>query len=455
MSASKAVMAAKKVIDAAWLHGEAYDLASQAAFALESAQMLQSPVTAAELERLRAERAEIGNEVARFGIYGAALPATKALVKRADELVTENTTLRAQVAEMEAPVDADRAKAPWGRGEDGRPRLPMGAHWTDVPELVDQEVAGIQTRVDKAQPGHWYKAPATEMGLAPGTVRTRVDGYPRTVGQCTNMLPADLELILHAHDDLSWCLEMIAKLRATLEKRTGLLRAVQATARQRGAEVKGRKAYGDRLKAEYAELRARVAELEAQRQADHETWQHDLRTARGKREATAVRIAELEAERHVTNEALSDAAEALRANRDRIVELERPAVERHRREVRESYRWLAAHAREDGDFEGEAVVSQQLAEREQLWRREDTLAREFAADPLAAKPWEPGPSAEASADKLTALFAPTQALREEDDPARCLDAHQFSPRDGWRLICGSCDHGKDASCHRVGTGGAR
>lgn len=34
------------------------------------------------------------------------------------------------------------------------------------------------------------------------------------------------------------------------------------------------------------------------------------------------RVAELEAERHVTNEALSDAAEALRAGRDRIAELE-------------------------------------------------------------------------------------------------------------------------------------
>jgi hypothetical protein len=35
------------------------------------------------------------------------------------------------------------------------------------------------------------------------------------------------------------------------------------------------------------------------------------------------RVAELEAERHVTNEALSDAAERLRADRDRIAELER------------------------------------------------------------------------------------------------------------------------------------
>lgn len=57
-----------------------------------------------EIDRLRAERAAIGDEVARFGICGAALPATKALVKRADELVTENGQLRARVAELEAEL---------------------------------------------------------------------------------------------------------------------------------------------------------------------------------------------------------------------------------------------------------------------------------------------------------------------------------------------------------------
>lgn len=41
--------------------------------------------------------------------------------------------------------------------------------------------------------------------------------------------------------------------------------------------------------------RDRIAELEAQRTADHVTWQHDLRTARAEREATAARVAELEA----------------------------------------------------------------------------------------------------------------------------------------------------------------
>ncbi|MFY0511839.1 hypothetical protein ACOMD4_15855 [Streptomyces anulatus] len=38
----------------------------------------------------------------------------------------------------------------------------------------------------------------------------------------------------------------------------------------------------------------------------------------------------------------------------------------------------------------------------------------------------------------------------EEDPARCLTTHPFSPRDGWRLICGSCDHAEAAPCHREG-----
>lgn len=70
------------------------------------------------------------------------------------------------------------------------------------------------------------------------------------------------------------------------------------------------------IAAELERLRARVAELEAQRQADHGTWQHDLRTARSEREATAARIAGLESERHSTNEALDDAVQALRAKQE-------------------------------------------------------------------------------------------------------------------------------------------
>jgi hypothetical protein len=123
----------------------------------------------------------------------------------------------------ESPVDADRAKAPWGRGEDGRPLLPMGAHWTDVPELVDRTVADLQSRLDRAQSGRWYLASDTETWRAPGTVCTRVDGYLRTVGQFTNVLPGDLELVLHAHSDLRWCLDMVAKLRARVAELEALV----------------------------------------------------------------------------------------------------------------------------------------------------------------------------------------------------------------------------------------
>lgn len=174
-SPTPAERAALKVAHAVPLESSnpGYSLIDQIVFALGSAQLLMDPETAAELARLRA-----------------------------------------RVAELEAEHGNNDAAAPWGRADDGRPYLPDGAHWTDVPELVDRTVAGIQARVDQAQPGRWYTAPATETGLAPGTVRTRVNGCPLTVGQFTNVLPADLELILHAHGDLSWCLEMLAKFRA-------------------------------------------------------------------------------------------------------------------------------------------------------------------------------------------------------------------------------------------------
>ncbi|MEU9597241.1 hypothetical protein AB0E06_10555 [Streptomyces sp. NPDC048109] len=63
-------------------------------------------------------------------------------------------------------------------------------------------------------------------------------------------------------------------------------------------------------------LRARITELEADREANDREYE----------QATA-RIAALENERHTTNEALSDAAEQLRRQRDRIAVLEKAAVE--------------------------------------------------------------------------------------------------------------------------------
>ena len=57
-----------------------------------------------EIQRQQAELGQVAAEIARFGIYGAALPATKALVKRADELVTEKAELRSYVARIESAL---------------------------------------------------------------------------------------------------------------------------------------------------------------------------------------------------------------------------------------------------------------------------------------------------------------------------------------------------------------
>ncbi|GGQ83379.1 hypothetical protein [Streptomyces flaveolus] len=159
------------------------------ALALESAGLLMTPETAADMASLSAEAVRVAEE-------------SVAELKREH---AENARLRERIAAV------DCAQAPWGRGEDGRPLLPMGAHWTDVPELVDRKVANIQGRVDQAQPGNWFASPTAE---APDTVCTQHDGYTRTVGRFTNVLPGDLELVLHAHQDLAWCLSLIAKLRA-------------------------------------------------------------------------------------------------------------------------------------------------------------------------------------------------------------------------------------------------
>ncbi|MFF4752684.1 hypothetical protein ACWD5R_11290 [Streptomyces sp. NPDC002514] len=144
MTISSLALTAKRVIEAAWLDGPSYDLATQAAEALESAQLLQSPETAAEHERLRKSRDAFRDQ--RNAVFGT------------------NERLHAQVEES------------------GQARL-----------LAENETRSVRREADA--------------------------------------------------------------LRTSLEKRTALLREVQAMCRQRGKEIAGRKAYGDQLKAEAAELR--------------------------------------------------------------------------------------------------------------------------------------------------------------------------------------------------------
>jgi hypothetical protein len=119
----------------------------------------------------------------------------------------------------------------------------------------------------------------------------------------------------------------------------------------------------------------------------------------------AAELERLRAERHSTNESVSEADEALRANRDRIAELETTNdALRARLAVLEAQR---------------AALAERLLAGQQ-WRRgrnpelvsEDRVSqpelRVIFGIPLAA-PWD----GVAEADGITRRIAPTQALREE------------------------------------------
>jgi hypothetical protein len=74
--------------------------------------MLLLVAEAEEAARLRADRAQVVAEVQRFGIYGSATTATKALVERASELVDENARLKTRVGELEASLPSRFASTP-------------------------------------------------------------------------------------------------------------------------------------------------------------------------------------------------------------------------------------------------------------------------------------------------------------------------------------------------------
>lgn len=59
---------------------------------------------------------------------------------------------------------------------------------------------------------------------------------------------------------------------------------------------------------------------------------------------------------------------------DRVAELERPAVEAHRNEIRSSFTELIAQASQDHDHEGAFALECHLREREEQWKREDEEA---------------------------------------------------------------------------------
>jgi hypothetical protein len=115
------------------------------------------------------------------------------------------------------------------------------------------------------------------------------------------------------------------------------------------------------------------------------------------------RIAELENERHSTNEALDDAVQALRANRDEAAE--EPYVSRLL-PPRAAVCARCGHSGEEhhhGDTKCWAHLPR-VRQADLTWS---------GATICECSAFVAGPSVEVSADKLTALFAPTQALRED------------------------------------------
>lgn len=147
MSISSLALAAKKVIDAAWQRGPSYDLSSQAAYALESAQLLQLPETAAESEHYRAAfeaqqaRAETLDRLLRTAQDRVAeleqcqknqadnFEVQAALIRQAEARVAElETDLAAKVQDAEAAVNG------WGRARDRvaelEAELRIGTPWT-------------------------------------------------------------------------------------------------------------------------------------------------------------------------------------------------------------------------------------------------------------------------------------------------------------------------------------
>lgn len=94
--------------------------------------------------------------------------------------------------------------------------------------------------------------------------------------------------------------------------------------------------------------------------------------------ALLAELAAVRAERDRARAALSEACDQvaelesdLGGAMARIAELERPAIEAKRNEIRQSFTELIAAAEEAKDFEGAFDVQCRLREREEQWKRED------------------------------------------------------------------------------------
>lgn len=152
MNVSLLALAAKKVIDATWLHGDAYDLSSQAAFALESAQMLQSPETAAESAKLRQDYAEAVATVARLvQERGERMKVENAVRDESEELRARLAELEERLAEYERPADEDPIRYALTEQADAEVFVPRTEreHWVAIAAALNAaHAAGMPVGID-------------------------------------------------------------------------------------------------------------------------------------------------------------------------------------------------------------------------------------------------------------------------------------------------------------------
>ncbi|WP_216588543.1 hypothetical protein [Streptomyces brasiliscabiei] len=170
------------------------------------------------------------------------------------------------------------------------------------------------------------------------------------------------------------------------------------------AEVERLRTERDRYRTAWGRARTRAistggaADRYAARAQDaQEALQHMLFTVIASqlaRRASAEEIAQLRTERHSTNESLSDAAERMRADRDRIAELETtPLAWAEQLDAKSLDNFLVslAAAAEHEPMDGALV-------------RVNEVIRSFREAVLGIGP-----------DRLTRTFAPTQALPEDQE----------------------------------------
>lgn len=152
---SSLALTAKRVIENAWLNGPPHDLASQAAFALESAQLLQSPETAAQ-SAVSAQAVQLAED-------------SVAELRREHE---ENARLRDRIAELEAERKETGSALPWAHAMsdhdlhgflDELVSAAMG-RWQSEPEVPDRMVLANVERVCAAwrRPGQGNRLDGSE-----------------------------------------------------------------------------------------------------------------------------------------------------------------------------------------------------------------------------------------------------------------------------------------------------